>query len=371
LGIRTRGIVIEMFRERCRTTPTVLIVEDLQWIDTASQGLFSRLVENEQDLALLIIATARTGYQSPLSGSTGTSELALTPLSISATETLLQGRLGSRTPPEALSKLVMEKSEGNPLFAEEIVSYLQDNGALSGEGDALVFAAGQGAAALPVAIENLLMNRFDRLESGPRSVLETAAVTGTAFNAKHLRRATGLGDEVAQHLETLVRQDLIRAESGRDAYVFRHALSRDAIYDSLLSARREALHQAVAEAIEGQENFQLDDTADALAYHWSRSAEPGRAVQYFAIAGENGLRIYSLEEAQNHLQQALDIIEANPGCVDDTVLADILLHIARALYFQFDFRALIALADSYLSRIEALGDNKRLSRFLFETGYAH
>jgi len=94
-------------------------------------------------------------------------------------------------------------------------------------------------------------------------------------------------------------------------------------------------------------------------------------VQYLAIAGENGLRIYSLEEAQNHLQQALDIIEANPGCVDDTVLADILLHMARALYFQFDFRALIALVEPYLERIEALGDTRRLSRFLFETGYAH
>ncbi len=371
LGIRTRDIVIEMFRERCRATPTILIIEDLHWIDTAALGLLSRLVEKEQDLALFIIATARTGYQTPWSGSTGTSELELAPLSSSATEALLQARLGSLTPPEALNELVMQKSEGNPLFAEEIISYLHDNGSLSGEGDELNFSADQDAVALPVAVENLLMNRFDRLESGPRSVLETAAVTGTTFSAEHLRRATGLGNEIAQHLETLVRQDLIRADSGRNGYVFRHALSRDAIYDSLLSARREALHQAVAEAIEGQENFQSDDAADALSYHWSRSAEPGRAVQYLAIAGENSLRIYSLEEAQNHLQQALDIIKANPGCVDDTVLADILLHIARVLYFQFDFRALIALVEPYLGRIEALGDNRRLSRFLFETGYAH
>ena len=99
--------------------------------------------------------------------------------------------------------------------------------------------------------------------------------------------------------------------------------------------------------------------------------EPGRAVPYLALAGENGLRIYTLEEAQNQLQQALDIIEANPGCVDDTVLAEILLLIARALYFQFDFGALIALVKPYLERVEALGDTSRLARFLFETGYAH
>jgi tetratricopeptide (TPR) repeat protein len=215
------------------------------------------------------------------------------------------------------------------------------------------------------------MDRVDRLESGPRALLETAAVTGARFSAEQLARASGLGDEAAKHIETLVEQDLIRFEPTRGAHAFRQALTRDAIYDSLLSARRQTLHGRIAASIEGQGGFQPDDAADTLAYHWSRSAEPGRAVQYLAIAGENSLRIYSLEEAQNHLQQALEIIEANPGCVDDTVLADILLHIARALYFQFNFGALIDLVEPYLERIEALNDNRRLSRFLFETGYAH
>jgi tetratricopeptide (TPR) repeat protein len=348
-----------------------LVVEDLQWIDTATQGLLSRLVETERDLALLVIATARTGYQPPWSGSPNTNDLVLPSLSASGTEALLRGRLGSQDLPDTLIQLVMEKSQGNPLFAEEVASYLRDNGAITGDGDGLAFAADGDVAALPVAIENLLMNRFDKLERGPRAVLETAAVTSTGFTAKLMQRAIGLGEEIGAHLETLVQQDLIRPEQGGRAYVFRHTLTRDAIYDSLLSARRQALHQAVAKAIEAQDNFQPDDAADALAYHWSRSTEPGRAVQYLAIAGENSLRIYSLEEAQNHLQQALDIIEANPGCVDDTVLADILLHIARALYFQFDFQALIALVEPYLERVEALGDTRRLSRFLFETGYAH
>ena len=371
LGIRTRDAVLAMLRERCRVSPTVLIVEDLHWVDTATQSLLSRIVEDEENLPLLMIMTARTGYQPPWSGTKGTMELHLTALSAIGTKALLQARLATDTLPEALSQLVMEKSEGNPLFAEEIINYLRDTGAVSGEGDDLAYDASQSAAALPVALENLLMDRFDRLESGPRAVLEAAAVTGMRFAAPQLELTTGLGNETVRHLETLAQQDLIRAEASGRVYVFRHALGRDAIYDSLLSARRQALHQAVAEAIEAQKGPQPDDAADALAYHWSRSAQADRAIKYLAIAGENSLRIYSLEEAQNSLQQALDLIKANPGCVDDTVLADILLLIARVLYFQFKFYALIDLVEPYLDRVEALGDNRRLSRFLFETGYAH
>ncbi len=360
-----------MLLERCKISPTILIVEDLQWADGATLALLKRIVESNYGPPLLTITTARTGYATPWSGQPGTSELHLTRLSASGTDTLLQSRLEQPNPPPGLASFVAEKSDGNPLFAEEIIAYLQNSGALHGADGDLVFDVGMGGAALPVAIENLLMDRVDRLESGPRAVLETAAATGAKFTAEQLARAADQGREMAQYMETLVRQDLIRLDGATGAYGFRHALTRDAIYDSLLSARRLSLHRQIAEAMEAQDNFQPDDAAETLAYHWSRSAEPGRAVPYLALAGENGLRIYTLEEAQNQLQQALDIIEANPGCVDDTVLADILLLIARALYFQFDFGALIALVKPYLERVEALGDTRRLARFLFETGYAH
>ncbi|MBT5192846.1 MAG: AAA family ATPase, partial [Rhodospirillaceae bacterium] len=188
LGIRTRDAVIEMLRERCRVSPTILIIEDLQWIDTATQGLLTRIIEQEPDLALFVIATARTGHRPPWRDAKNASEIALNALSASGTEALLQGRLDTRTPPESLIKLVIEKSEGNPLFAEAIISYLQDSGAVSGQGDTHSYTTGQGGAALPVAIENLLMNRFDRLDSGPRAVLEAAAVTGKRFTAKQLQR---------------------------------------------------------------------------------------------------------------------------------------------------------------------------------------
>jgi len=373
LGIHTRDAVIEMLRERCRVTPTILVVEDLRWIDSATQALLTRVIEDEKGLALFVIATARTGYEPPWAEAKGVTILNLGALSGAETEGLLQGRLDCQTLPDGLSQVVSEKSQGNPMFAEEILTYLRGSGALSGEGPDLTFDGQQGDATLPVAIENLLMDRFDKLDSGPRGILEAAAAIGTRFTTKLLTRVTGQGSEteIAKQLGVLRAQGLIQTETGGRAYTFSQTLARDAIYESLLSARRQTLHGAVAKAVEDQDNFDPDDAADTLAYHWSRSADPGRAVKYLSIAGENGLRIYSLEEAQNYLQQALALIDENPGCVDDTALADILLHIARVLYFQYDFKGLIELVEPYLDRVAALGDNRRLSRFLFEIGYAH
>ncbi len=374
LGIRTRDAILAMLRERCRISPTVMIVDNLRWADTATEGLLRRIVEGGGDMPLLVLVTARTGYIPPWSGTKGTIELRLAPLSEAGTAELLQQTLGATTVPDELARMVAEKSEGNPLFAEEITRYLRETDAIraqgEGQGDEIVFQGG-GSVALPASIENLLMNRFDRLDAGPRAVLETAAVIGARFATDLIEKASGLDGETMGHLEELAGQELIRAEPGGGAHRFRHALARDAIYDSLLTPQRQTLHARVAEAIEAKHADQPDEVAVLLAQHWSRTDRADKAVVYLAVAGENSLRIYSLDEAQQYFQQALDLIEANPGCADDTFLADVLLNIARVLYFKSEFNAVVELVEPYLSRVEALGDKKRLSRFLFESGYAH
>jgi tetratricopeptide (TPR) repeat protein len=358
-------------RERCRISPTVIIVDGLQWIDTATEGLLQRIVDGAEGLPLLVLTTARTGYEPPWSGRENGIELRLAPLSRGATVELLKESLGGRAPPDELAAVVAEKSQGNPLFAEEITGYLRDIEAIRDEGDNVVFEGGDASATLPVTIENLLMDRFDRLAEGPRAVLEAAAVIGPRFTDELVGMATGFDGQAGAHLQALVNEELIEAEPAGGAHRFRHALARDAIYDSLLTPRRQALHERVAVAIEDKHAEYPEEAGDLLAHHWSRTARADKAVKYLALAGENALRIYSLEEAERNFRQALDLIEANPGCADDALLADLLLSIARVLYFQGEFYAIIDLVEPYLPRVEALGDKTRLSRFLFETGYAH
>ncbi len=371
LGIRTRDAILAMLGERCRICPTAMILEDLHWADTATEGLLQRIAEDGAEMPLLLLSTARTGYRPPWAGAKGSVDLRLAPLSEGGTAELLKQSLGVAALPAELARMVAEKSEGNPLFAEEITSYLRDSGALRTESDGVVFEGGAGAVALPVTVENLVMDRFDRLAPGPRGVLEAAAVIGPRFSDDYVAAASGLEDATADHLAELVRQELIRVEPDGDAHRFRHALTRDAIYDSLLSPRRQELHARVAEAIEARHGDHGEEATDLLAHHWSRTARADRAVKYLRAAGENSLRIYSLEEARRYFQQALDLIAADPGCADDSFLADVLLNIARVMYFRSEFNAIIALVEPYLPRVEALGDKKRLSRFLFESGYAH
>ncbi len=370
LGIRTRDAILAMLRERCRISPTAMIVEDLHWVDTATEGLLQRIVESAEEMPLLLLTTARTGYEPPWSGVGNGIELRLSPLSEGATVELLKECLGAKELPDDLARMVAGKSQGNPLFAEEITNYLRESGAIRAQGDGVVFEGGDGGAALPVTIENLLMDRFDRLDEGPRAVLEAAAVIGSRFTGKLVGGTAGLDGEADAHLKELGGQGLVVGEPG-DAWRFRHVLARDAIYDSLLTRRRQALHERVAEAIEAKHADYPEEAADLLAHHWSRTARADKAVKYLALAGESALRIYSLEEAERNFRQALDLIEAKPGCADDSFLADVLLSIARVMYFQSKFLAIIDLVEPYLPRIEALGDKKRLSRFLFETGYAH
>ncbi len=371
LGIRTRDAIAAMLRERCRLSPTVRSIEDLHGIDSASEDRLARVAGEAEELPLLIVATYRPEYRPPWAGRANVTELRLAPLSDGSTAELLRERLGVTELPEALTRMVVEKSEGNPLFAEEITNYLVEAGSLRASGDGVSYDPSAGDTVLPVTLENLLMGRFDRLTEGPRAALEAASVIGPRFTADLVGAAAGLDGEAAGHLVELEGLELIRREPERGDYHFKHALVRDAIYDSLLTARRQALHERVAEKLEARHAEYPDEVADVLAQHWDRAGRADKAVGFLALAGENSLRVYALEEAEQRFRRALELIEVEPGAADDAALTDILLHLARILYFQHGFFGIIELVERYLPRVEALGDKKRLSRFLFEGGYAH
>lgn len=370
LGIRTRDAIRAMLRERCRISPTVLVIEDMHWTDSASEQLLQRIVESDTDLPLLLLVTARAGYEPPWTKARGASEIRLKPLSKVRTRTLLCEKLGREDLPKELVDLVTSKSEGNPLFAEEIANFLHASEHLGPAGGKTGIDGDGKASGMPATLENLLMDRFDRLEQGPRAILEMACAIGPRFSEDIVAAATGFNEDAADHLRTLEQQELIIRDSGGN-WRFRHVLACDAIYNSLLTPTRQKFHEKIAEAIENRSGGYPDEDADILAYHWSRSGQAHKAISHLKLAGELSLRIYSLEEAETRFKQALELIEENAGFVDETTVVDIALNVARVMYFQYKFYALIKLVDKYLPRVEALGDKKRLSRFLFETGYAH
>ena len=215
------------------------------------------------------------------------------------------------------------------------------------------------------------MERFDHLEAGARAVLEAAAVVGRRFPLGPLAEIAGIEAPTEELLAALETADLVFRSDEDGGYEFRNALIRDAVYDSLLGPRKAELHGRAAAAFERLHANRLEEAADLLTHHYSLTDQADKAMRYLAMAGEKSLGVYALEEAAERIRAVLDLFERHPDADDDDFLADVLLGVARVHYFTIDFGSLIAMVEKYLPRIEALGDQRRLSRFLFETGYAH
>jgi tetratricopeptide (TPR) repeat protein len=223
--------------------------------------------------------------------------------------------------------------------------------------------------ALPVSLENLLMARVDRLGESPKNWLQVASVIGRSFDADIVGEVAG-GD-TPKTVAELERMELIHEGERGEGYVFKHALIQDAVYDSLLSDKRAALHERVAEVIEQRNAHRLGEIAETLAHHYGQTARAEKAVRYMAEAGKKSLMVYSLDEAYLRLRQVVELVEEVPAAADDSLFVDVLLNFARVLYFRFDMGGIIELLEPHLPRAEALGDPQCLSRLLFEIGYAH
>lgn len=372
IGARTREVLEDLVRARCRLSPVVLALDDLHWIDTASEELLLRLIRTAGVIPLLGVCVFRPEYRPPWAGRADVAELTLGPLSEESCLLLAQNRLGAEALPEDLARLIVDRAEGNPLFAEELACYVVESGAFTVAKDGVRSRAESATLLVPGSLQDLVMARVDRLPEGARAVLQVASIIGRRFSRDLLQTASGADGHLADDVRALEAQELIFRHGGdeREEYVFKHVLIQEAVYASLLTTRRATLHAQVAEAIEQSYGDRLGEWAELLAHHWTQTERVDKAVRYLAMAGEKSLRVYSVEEAHERFRRVVELVEAHPGCADDRFLADVLLAWCRAHYYRADFRGLIAL-ERYLPRVEALGDRRRLSLVLFWLGFAN
>jgi class 3 adenylate cyclase len=181
IGARTRDLLLRLIEEQSRLTPVIMLLEDLHWIDSATEELLLRTVERRPAVPLMILHTRRPEYDPPWAGRPGVNELRLAPLSSSETLQIAQHRFGVDKLPESLARLVVEKAEGNALFMEEIASYLIERGTVRHTASGLAYDASV-AAALPASVQLLLTARVDRLALEDRELLQIAAIMGRKFD---------------------------------------------------------------------------------------------------------------------------------------------------------------------------------------------
>ena len=360
IGLRTRELVQQLIEARCRLSPVLMIFEDLHWIDTASEELLSKLVKNVTKLPLVLITTRRPDdYTPPWFDRPVVTMLSLEPLPVGDIRHLVQAQLGVDAMPESLARWVSKKAEGNPLFAEEIASFLAERGILRTAAEIPELDSNALAAALPGTVQSLLTARADRLAPRDRTLLQAASVIGRQFDPDLLAAVDGRTD-VRERLAEMRSLDLVRPQSKSNDYEFKHALVRDALYQSLLSEARRTLHLKIADEIERRSGNRLIEVAEVLAYHYSQTGQPAKAFIYLSMAGRKGLGIYSLEEATIHFAAALSVLDKNPNCASDDQVADFFVGYTQLLNMSVRIEAMIKVLARYLSRIDRLGDDPKV-----------
>jgi class 3 adenylate cyclase/tetratricopeptide (TPR) repeat protein len=291
----------------------VLILEDLHWIDQTSEDYLAFVTAGLAGVPVLLLTTQRPGYPLRWGDKTYYTQIALDVLTEGETEALVAALLGVRTLPSDLVRLVREKAEGNPLFVEEITASLLERGMLVRRDGEIVWTGG-APVEVPATIQDIIRARIDRLEDPVKRTVQAAAVIGREFGLRLLRRISEMAAEVEQYLDTLKHAELIHETRffPELAFIFKHAVTQDVAYQSLLAQRRKELHGAIGRAIEDLYADRLGEHAPILAYHYARSERPGKAIEYALLAGDQAARLYANAEAATYYDQALTMARALP-----------------------------------------------------------
>ncbi|HUQ16393.1 MAG TPA: adenylate/guanylate cyclase domain-containing protein, partial [Candidatus Saccharimonadales bacterium] len=307
-----------LVRRRYRDEPGVNAFDDLHWSDPTSVELLLKLFALADELPVLFLVALRPDRQSPAWRARQQAEtdfphlwteIHLDRLSDPESERLLGELVSGTTLPEDLRRRILEKAEGNPLFIEEIVHALVDAQALVRGNDGK-FQVAKDATDVPVpeSVQTLIAARIDRLDEPARHVLQAASVIGRTFGYRILQRVAELDGHLDKHLSTLQRLELVR-EVGRDPerrFSFRHPLTQDAAYRTILQRRRKDLHRTVGETLAEIYDDRRDEYAGEIGTHFAEAGDP-RAIGFLRQAGDRAMRLHAVEDALAHFIRALDL----------------------------------------------------------------
>lgn len=309
--LRTAEILLTCLLPPEGGPPTLFVVEDLHWVDPSTLDLLGQLLARLPEHRAMVLMTARPVFESPWQGDPTVTELRLNPFSDEDAEALVRAMTqGCRLPPKMLAQLV-ERTDGIPLFVEELTRMLMDAGQLEDT----------KTSAIPTTLQDSLMARLDRIDPVGRRVAQLGATIGRIFDRALLGRIYQ-GDEadLQRGLEELLEAQLILRKRGTasETYIFKHALIQDAAYESLLKRTRQIYHGRIAEALQEGFGHLAEVEPELLAQHLEAA---GRihleaAASQWLKAGERAQASSSNQEAVSHLQRGLELLLAVPESAD-------------------------------------------------------
>jgi class 3 adenylate cyclase/tetratricopeptide (TPR) repeat protein len=355
---RTLDALKRVLLRESQVQPLLLVFEDLHWIDTETQALLDSLVESLPTAQILLLVNYRPEYQHGWGSKTYYTQLRLDPLPPESADAFLEALLGDDPILEPLKKLLIERTEGNPFFLEESVRTLVETGVLVGAPGAYRLAQALPTIQVPATVQAVLAARIDRLSPEAKRLLQTAAVIGTEVPFALLRAIAELSEEGLHrgltHLQTaefLYETSLFPER----VYTFKHALTHEVAYGSILQERRRMLHAQIVEALEALADERLEDQVERLAYHAFRGEVWEKALIYLRHAGTKAVQRSAYREATAGFEQALVALRSLPETRE---------RVQQAIDLRFEVRSALQAIDGHDRVFEHLRNAETLASSL-------
>ncbi len=303
--------VIRLTEER----PAVLIFEDCHWLDPSSHEVLDLLVDLTQDHRALLVITGRPEFQPSWNAQSHISTMTLNRFSRKAGRAMIKGAVGAKRLPEEVVEAIIAKTDGNPLFIEEVTASVLESGLVAEQDGVYVLSVPLRPLAIPATLADSFMARLDRLSSF-KEIAQVGATIGREFSYGVLHAvAQAPAEQIDLALSHLERTGLItrRGQFPKATYVFKHALLQDAAQSSLLHSEKRKLHARIAEVLSSKYPEMAEREPELVARHLTDAGEYERAIDYWLNAGWRAVKSYANLEAIAHLRRGIELLQDNPG----------------------------------------------------------
>jgi class 3 adenylate cyclase/predicted ATPase len=311
---RTFEALLTQLVDLAQRQPLLMVFEDAHWIDPTTTELFGLVVDRIQRLPVLLLMTFRPEFTPPWTSYQHVTSLTLSRLGQRQGAMLVESLTGSKSLPAEVLQQILRKTDGVPLFVEELTKTVLDSGLLADAGDHFELSAPLPPLALPATLHDSLMARLDRL-APVKEVAQIGAVIGREFSYQLLAAVVSLdGDQLQDALAQLVASELIfrRGVPSDATYTFKHALVRDAAYQSLLKVKRQQFHQRIARVLEERFSQTVETEPEILAQHYSEAGLAERALHYWHKSGQLAAHRAAYVEAVIHFNRGLELLSELP-----------------------------------------------------------
>ena len=338
---RTLELLVSLVLDSAEEQPVLIVVEDLHWADPSTLAVLGLLIDQAPTISVLALLSFRPEFTPPWGNRAHTTPILLNRLTRRLATDMINRLTGGKTLPEEIITQVASKSDGVPLFVEELIHMVVESDLVRTVDDHYELTGPLAPLAIPSTLQDSLTARLDRLAT-VREVAQIGAVLGKEFTYELIEAVSPLDAKTLRnHLQHLVDSEFLyqRGPSLESTFIFKHALVRDAAYESLLHSRRQQYHQRAAQVLEAEFPDIVESQPELLAHHFTEAGLITEAVSYLQRAGERALATYGYEEAITHFERGLlarGIALSGTEMASDDEAAALLFGLARAQTATFE-----------------------------------